>query len=305
MTTAICLDVFDATIAGQSSPQLEGDKTRDCCLVQIYPTNVVDGLVRLERENITLGRDASNDIALVDANVSRFHARLERCEDGYWLIDLGSTNGCIVDGQLTDEHLLTGGETVRLGSRIFKFLRASGIEAQYHSTVYKAMTRDGLTGAFNKSYGLDALSQVIARSRRCCRPMCVMMLDIDYFKKVNDTYGHLVGDEVLREFAKRITRVKREDDLLCRYGGEEFALILEETTLIEALEIARKCNEIIRDAPFATSQGPVAVTVSLGLSQLSSSDVSTDGSDLLERADSNLYRAKQTGRDRVCHDEAC
>lgn len=293
---------FEATIAGQSTLLVDAEATRDCCLVQIYPTNVVDGLVRLEKEEITIGRDQSNDLTLSDGNVSRFHARLERGEEGYWLVDSGSTNGCFVDGRPTKECLLTGGETVRIGGTIFKFLRAGEIEAQYHATVYKAMTRDGLTGAFNKSYGLDSLSQVIARSRRCHRPLCVMMLDIDYFKRINDTYGHLVGDEVLREFAQRIERTKRADDLLCRYGGEEFALILEETPLAEAITIAESCNAAVRNVPFWTSEGEVNVTVSIGVSQLANTDAAPDGSDLLERADSHLYRSKRDGRDRVSYD---
>ncbi len=92
------------------------------------------------------------------------------------------------------------------------------------------MTRDGLTGAFNKSYLLDSLSQEIARSQRCNRQLCVLLMDIDHFKKVNDTYGHLVGDEVLREFSKRIAQSKRDDDLLCRYGGEDSSLSLAKPT---------------------------------------------------------------------------
>ncbi len=129
-----------------------------------------------------------------------------------------------------------------------------------------------------------------------------MMLDIDFFKKINDTYGHLVGDEVLREFALRIGRAKREDDLLCRYGGEEFALILEETTLAEAVLIAEKCRAVVQESPIFTSEGEVEITVSIGVSQLSSNDKAFDGSDLLDRADDHLYRSKEAGRNRVSYD---
>ncbi len=300
-----CQSSVDATIASTSPPIFVPLDTRDCCLVQIYPTNIVEGLVRLDGERLTIGREQSNDIPLLDGSVSRFHAKLERCDEGYILTDLGSTNGTVVDEVSVQEHILVGGETIRFGSFIFKFLRASGIEAQYHATVYNAMTRDGLTGAFNKSYLLDSLSQEIARSHRCDRPLCVMILDIDHFKKVNDTFGHLVGDEVLREFSKRIASAKREDDLLCRYGGEEFVVILGETHLQDAMAIAEKCIRAVGSIPFATSAGEIAVTVSIGVGSIGAgplpADIKTlDSVALLAMADVQLYRAKESGRNRVC-----
>jgi diguanylate cyclase (GGDEF)-like protein len=292
---------IDATIASHRCEIGSNVETRDCCLVQIYPTNIVDGLMRLGDDTLTIGREQSNDLSLVDGSVSRFHARLDRCEEGYMLRDLGSTNGTIVDNEIVTQHKLVGGETIRFGSFIFKFLRASGIEAQYHATVYNAMTRDGLTGAFNKNYLLDSLAQEIARSQRCNRPLSVLLMDIDYFKKVNDTYGHLVGDEVLREFSKRISLAKREDDLLCRYGGEEFVLILGETNLDDAIAIAENCNQYVSSQAFATSAGDIPVTVSLGVAQLPTSPIAADAAHaLLESADQQLYRAKESGRNRVC-----
>ena len=217
------------------------------------------------------------------------------------LRDLGSTNGTIVDDVALSEHKLTGGETIRIGSFIFKFLRASGIEAQYHATVYNAMTRDGLTGAFNKSYLIDALKQEIARSSRCQRPLSVLLMDIDHFKKINDTYGHLVGDEVLREFSQRLAATKRADDLLCRYGGEEFTLILAETNIDDAVAIATQCNQAIGSQNFQTSAGSISVTVSVGAAQHPLSGQIMDAVALLENADVQLYRAKESGRNRVCH----
>jgi diguanylate cyclase (GGDEF)-like protein len=292
---------IDATIASHRVEVGPSVDTRDCCLVQIYPTNIVDGLMRLGDDTLTIGREQSNDLSLVDGSVSRFHARLDRCDEGYLLRDLGSTNGTIVDNETVSQCKLVGGETIRFGSFIFKFLRASGIEAQYHETVYNAMTRDGLTGAFNKNYLLDSLAQEIARSQRCNRPLSVLLMDIDYFKKVNDTYGHLVGDEVLREFSTRISSAKREDDLLCRYGGEEFVLILGETNLEDAVAIAEKCNQFVGSHVFTTSAGDISVTVSLGVAQLPSICETIDAAAaLLERADVQLYRAKESGRNRVC-----
>jgi diguanylate cyclase (GGDEF)-like protein len=291
---------IDATIASANGPVIVTRDTRDCCLVQIYPTNIVDGLMRLGDDTLTIGRDNSNDLTLDDGSVSRHHASLTRCDDGYLLKDLGSTNGTIVDNQTVTERVLAGGETIRFGSFIFKFLRANGIEAQYHETVYAAMTRDGLTGAFNKSYLLDSLAQEISRSRRCNRSLCVLIMDIDFFKKVNDTYGHLVGDEVLREFSQRIADTKRDDDLLCRYGGEEFVLILSETDLEHAIGVATRCIRAVGERPFTTSAGDIPVTVSIGVGQLPKHTNVIDSIALLEMADVQLYRAKESGRNRVC-----
>jgi diguanylate cyclase (GGDEF)-like protein len=291
---------IDATIAqngNQETPQ--SDSVRDCSLVQIYPANIVDGLVRIDCELLTIGRESSNDLSLPDGSVSRFHAQLERCDDGYYIRDLGSTNGTLVDDEPIAEKLLRGGEIIRVGSFIFKFLAANGIEAQYHSTVYNAMTRDGLTGAFNKNYLLDTLEREISRSRRCFRPVSVLLMDIDHFKKINDTYGHLVGDEVLREFSKRIARSKRPDDMFCRYGGEEFVLILGETTLEEAIEIAELCRLHVAATMCATSGGDIQVHVSMGAAQLQADDPTTTVASLLKLADDRLYQAKQNGRNRV------
>lgn len=283
--------------ANQSPPK---SSAKDCCLVQIYPTDVVDGLQRVEKASVTLGRDSRCDIVLDDANVSRQHAKLEKTEQGYLLTDLGSTNGTYVDEVLVNQQILKGGETLRLGSFIFKFLSADCLEAQYHETVYNAMTRDGLTHAFNKNYLLDSLEQELARSRRSGSTLSIVMMDIDHFKSVNDTHGHLVGDEVLKEFAKRLQSVSRAGDLLCRYGGEEFALVLVDTPLHEALEAAERCRQVVASTPFETASGPLDITTSLGACDTSFAESDLTPTQLIKLADDHLYQAKRSGRNRVC-----
>ena len=292
----------DATIPSQE-PQIvvpEGQAQRDCCLVQIYPTNVVDGLQRLAGEELSIGRDEGNDLVLPDASVSRLHARLMRTPAGYVLEDLDSTNGTFVEQQRVTRRLLAGDETIRVGSFLFKFLRANCIEAHYHATVYAAMTRDGLTGAFNKSYLIDALEQELARSYRCARPLSLLIMDIDHFKKINDTWGHLVGDEVLKEFAKRLNETRRQDDLLCRYGGEEFVMILSDTKSADAIPLAERCRHAVAQEPFRTSDGEVPVTVSIGVAELDLDADRITSQNFLEIADTRLYRAKHAGRNQVC-----
>lgn len=272
---------------------------RECCLVQIYPTKISDGLLRICDQGLKIGREAKNDLVLNDASVSRFHAELTSSETGIVLRDLGSTNGTFVNDDEIDCVTLGDGDVVRMGGFIFKFLLTEGIEAQYHATVYSAMTRDGLTGAFNKSYLYDALNHEIAKHRRCQRALTVLLLDIDHFKRINDTYGHLIGDEVLREFSHRIAGTKRSDDLFCRYGGEEFVLILSETDSAGAVALAEKCRLAIASKPFATSDGDIPVTVSIGVAQLSLVGPN-DAASILDAADMKLYQAKEEGRNRIC-----
>ncbi len=288
----------EATVP-KSSPDIEVSADIGCSLVQIYPTNILAGLVKLNG-TVTLGRDPDNTMHLPDASVSRHHARLQWNGSAYQVQDLDSTNGTFVDDRRITQCELHGHETIRIGSYMFKFLPAGGIEAQYHTTVYAAMTRDGLTGAFNKSFLLDALDHEMARSYRSLRPLSLMIMDIDHFKKINDTHGHLVGDEVLREFARRLNECRRQDDLLCRYGGEEFVLILSETSLADALPLAERCRLAVADKPFETSDGSISVTVSIGAAELALSQVRLTRTQLLEQADQQLYQAKKTGRNRIC-----
>ncbi len=125
----------------------------------------------------------------------------------------------------------------------------------------------------------------------------VLLLDIDHFKRVNDTYGHAVGDQVLRGLADRCRALVRQVDIVGRYGGEEFAFLLPETDLFQASAIAERLRSAIAENPFTSEQGPIAITVSLGVSR-AGRDLSSLVA-LIEQADTALYQAKQKGRNRV------
>lgn len=285
----LMVDAEPAHVAGQS---------QECCLVQIYPADVIDGMVLMEQDCIVVGRDAKCQMRIEDTSVSRRHAEFVRFGDGYMVRDLGSTNGTFVNGNPVSEHVLQADDRIKIGSYIFKFLSAGSIETQYHETVYSAMTCDALTGASNKSYLLDNLKREIVRCTRHQRPMTLMMMDIDHFKSVNDTYGHLVGDEVLKEFGRRIAETNRGDDLFARYGGEEFALLLSETGMEEALDMGERARAVVAETPFQTSGGELEITCSFGIVELDTSTEQTP-TDLIRIADERLYKAKQAGRNCV------
>ncbi|TWU42043.1 GGDEF domain-containing protein [Novipirellula artificiosorum] len=288
----------DATLQQSTGDFLAEATTQESCLVQIYPPDVVDGMVLIEEDLLEIGRDSDVDIVLPDSSVSRRHAEIRREGAGYFVRDLGSTNGTLVNEHAVTERRLCSGDTIRIGSFLFKFLSAGSIESQYHETVYGALTRDALTGTLNKRYLIESMQREIARSNRQQLSLCVLMLDIDHFKSVNDTYGHLAGDEVLREFGGRVSSVCREDDMLARYGGEEFCLMLCGTDCKEGRIMAERCRAIIADTPFATSVGPLPITASFGLACLNASILTPNA--LLEQADQCLYDAKRGGRNRVC-----
>ena len=172
------------------------------------------------------------------------------------------------------------------------------IRDSVHLTLEMAIT-DGLTGLHNRRYLERHLAGLVDQSRQRQRPLSLLLLDIDFFKQVNDTHGHDAGDDVLREFSRRIRRTVRSVDLVCRLGGEEFVVVMPETDLAIATLVGERIRERIASQPFLIEGGEanLSITVSIGLA-------SRDGSNdlpetLLRRADEALYEAKRSGRNRV------
>lgn len=269
------------------------------CVLQIFPATPQAEMIRLNSRRTLIGRELSCDIALDDNAVSRSHAAIEQEDSGYSIVDLGSRNGTFVDDKLMrDRRRLKGGEHIRLGGTILKFMASMDEEAQYHAVVHELMSRDPLTSAFNRSYLMSMLEKLLVRRQFTHQKISVIVLDIDYFKKVNDSWGHLVGDEVLRVFCERIRNVLRSGDALCRLGGEEFVLISERTELQDAVRIAERIRLAVSSTPFSTQAGPVEITCSLGVMTVDESDSGTVD-DLLSRADKHMYAAKAAGRNCV------
>jgi diguanylate cyclase (GGDEF)-like protein len=157
-------------------------------------------------------------------------------------------------------------------------------------------TRDPLTGVYNRRHLEQALHQELVRAERHGRPLTVAMLDVDRFKRINDTYGHPTGDEVLREISERCQKTLRSTDLLGRYGGEEFVVIFAETELPDARIVSERLRAAIAERPVAVGDRAIDATVSIGLAAFTSGQ---DPSLLLERADAALYAAKEGGRNLV------
>jgi len=163
--------------------------------------------------------------------------------------------------------------------------------------VQRLAITDGLTGIYNRRYFFELAERELNRARRSEHLVSAIMLDVDHFKKVNDTYGHAIGDQVLRAVAERCSKNIRSIDNLGRYGGEEFAVILPLADLKVAQIVAERLRQCIADVPIPTEKGDVTVTISLGVASSVQDD--EDAAALLNRADAAMYEAKQAGRNRV------
>jgi diguanylate cyclase (GGDEF)-like protein len=282
----------------QRPPVEEG--TGNDCLVVIYTKEA--GLLGkrfvLDRNPLRVGRGADNHIVLEGDSVSRRHAHFERRSNAWYVVDDGSTNGTYVnEEQIAREALLANSDRIKVGPTILKFLSGADAEAKYHEEIYRMTIVDGLTQIHNKRYLYEALEREVIRARRHERALSVMMFDIDYFKRINDQFGHLAGDYVLRELARIVQDRIRRDEVFARYGGEEFAIVLPETPLEGAVSLAENLRSRVAEHPFSFQGERIAVTISIGCAPLTDDKTATD---LIQRADEKLYEAKRSGRNRVC-----
>ncbi len=294
--------VEKATDTWISAPKkLFSAATREACLVHIYPSGPTMGCrYPLTDRSLAIGRGDDCDIRLTDHSVSRKHARIEATPDGYRVFDQKSLNGTFVnDKQLDCGTLLHDGDYLRVGNCIYRYLAGGNIEAEYHEEIYRLTILDGLTQIHNSRYLNEFLAREVVRSQRHNRPLSVLALDIDRFKTLNDSLGHLCGDFALRELADVIRDNVRQEDLFARCGGEEFVAVLVETTLEGAVIVAERLREAVQNHQFRFETTPISITVSIGIAT-TSGDAAVTPKSLRQAADDMLYEAKRGGRNRVC-----
>jgi diguanylate cyclase (GGDEF)-like protein len=254
---------------------------------------------KLEKSPLTIGRIQDSDVVLDDDAVSRRHAQVEQRADIWYVVDVGSRNGTLHnEGELDREAALGHGDRIKVGSTIFKYLTGADAESAYFEEVFKLTITDGLTQVNNRRHFDETLEREYLRARRHTRPLALLVMDIDYFKKINDQYGHLAGDHVLRELAGLVQGRVRRDETVARYGGEEFVVLLPETTLEGAVSLAENLRARIAAHSFVFQNTTIAVSVSVGCAEAMESD--STAPDLFRRADEHMYRAKKSGRNRVC-----
>lgn len=279
---------------------------RDACLVVINGADLGRKYALTQRSTM-IGRSSKVDIQVDEESVSRNHAVINSFEDRLVAEDLDSTNGTYINDTQIKTRELRDGDQLKIGRTIFKFLSGSNIESQYHDEIYKLTTTDGLTQIYNKRFLLQEMDREMSRSLRYDRELSLIICDIDHFKGINDTYGHLAGDHILRQAAKRISKHIRRDDIFARYGGEEFALLLPELNKMKAAQLAEKIRKLIEAEPFYFDNISMSITLSMGVADLEECKAAMKGKSLdeitpfvfIQISDERLYQAKQAGRNRV------
>lgn len=278
---------------GPSEPAQE----QSACLVVIHG----EGLgkrVDVKLEPVLVGRTPESRLHIPHPSVSRRHCEVWRDGEIYRVRDLGSTNQTRVNDQACAEAVLTDGDHITVGEILLKFISHASLEARYHEEVYQLATHDPLTDLYNRRHFTEHVDTEIARALRHGRPLSLCIIDVDLFKPVNDRYGHIAGDGVLRQMAAILRAQVRREDLAARIGGEEFAVLLPETGVDGAREFAEQFRIAVAGSLFHPGGETQHITVSIGVAE-----VRADRGDrprLMQAADAALYRAKNEGRNRVC-----
>jgi len=256
-------------------------------------------VLKLEGSQFGLGRHPDNKACIDDDGISRFHARISIDGSKYWVEDLGSSNGTYINGRRVTSCELNNGDTLNLGPRVsFRFSAATEHEERALKQLYESSVRDPLTGAFNRHYFSSQFTSELAYAARHDTPLSIVLLDIDFFKKVNDTQGHLGGDAALVHVANVFGKSLRTEDLLARYGGEEFVILLRGIPVERASAVAERLRTALETQPVKHGDTSFQITASFGCASLACCNAAqTDV--LLELADQRLYRAKEAGRNRV------
>lgn len=291
---------FDRTVVITEKTDLnERSTTYEPYLIQISGRETGQ-MYNLAGRTVRIGRDPTCQIILEDPHISRNHAEIfYRNGNEITIRDVGSTNGVFVNGKKISEQVLADGDKILIGTRLyFKFCYQDAVDQNYQQNLFRAANIDGLTQLYNKKYFIDALSKEFSFSRRNGQPLSLMMVDIDHFKKVNDTYGHMAGDLVLKVIGLYLQKNLRLENVACRYGGEEFAIILRNVNAEVALFIAERLRKAIEAEKIMHRGKPIQITISIGIATLEGNNFQTI-EDLIQKADEHLYEAKEGGRNRT------
>jgi two-component system cell cycle response regulator len=267
--------------------------------------------IPLERDEVILGRALEADVRVNDPRASRLHARIttehdpQSGERRYRITDLGSTNGTLLNGEPITEAFLQDGDKLVIGEHLLRFDMLDEIDREFQRQIHRLLAHDELTGLLTSKSFFSELRREAARAEFESRPFCVLMMDLDHFKEVNDTYGHLTGSQTLEEIGGVITRALRAGDVAARFGGEEFAAFLLDADIAQGLVAAERVRAAVEAHPFSTTKHSTTtsssthhITISIGVAAFP--EDARDPIELVEMADSALYRAKRDGRNRVC-----
>jgi len=292
----------ETSVTEQQGEPLPKPDNRDRAYLIVLVGASVGEMYKLPPAEAVIGRSRRADVHLVDDGVSRVHAIIRQDGDRLVIEDRGSRNGTFVNGEpVVGRAPLQDGDKIQVGrTTILKFTYHDALDESFHEQMYESALRDGLTKLFNKRYFSDRLDGELRFASRHQAQLALLMLDLDHFKRVNDDHGHLAGDTVLAEVAAMLAGAVRNEDVVARFGGEEFAIVLRATGRPEAMVLAERLRKRIAGLAIDLEDGsePIRVTISIGVAAFP--EVACEApADLIDAADRALYRAKEAGRDRV------
>lgn len=293
-TSIVQSDTFKVRIA-------QADSAPPCLVLLVGPANQVGRQWPIEKSDFIIGRAVGSHIQVEDRSLSKSHAKLILQNGEVSILDLESTNKTVINNKPVpplQPYRLKNNDQIKTGNIIFKFLERGNIETVSVAQTFGRGMMDSLTGINNRG-ALNAQGpEFFNKSRILGVPLSVIILDIDYFKKINDTYGHAGGDSVLKELAHLIRdTLIRGNDFFARYGGEEFCLLLLGSPYKQVQEIAERIRRTVQDHTFKHNDIQIPVTISVGVATIQEGDKSWN--DIFERADKALYVSKNGGRNRV------
>jgi diguanylate cyclase (GGDEF)-like protein len=257
---------------------------------------------RLHGTRSIIGRADSAQVRVLDDGISREHAAVERDAGKNVLVDLGSTNGTFCNGgRIQKRQDLVDGDKISIGaSTILKFTYQDQVDERYQKRLFESSLRDGLTATFNRRYFVDRLNTEMRFAARHDKALALLFVDIDHFKKINDSHGHQAGDYVLGAVAREMIATIRAEDVLARYGGEEFAIICRETEKEGVLALGERLRVAVERARLEFEGKVIPVTISVGAAVARKPQ---QAQPLIAAADAAMYEAKRAGRNRVSFHE--
>ncbi len=268
----------------------------DRCVLTVLAGDRVGTILPVRDDEVLIGRSTFATLCCNDPSVSRRHARVFRLGAEVYVEDLGSTNGTAVGGRrIRARRPLRDGDRIGIGALLLKVSFEDALEERAALELYECAVHDPVTGAYNRRYLDEQIVAELAFASRHGLPLSALLIDVDQFKQVNDTFGHQVGDAVLRAVADAVYALVRPEDVVARYGGDELVILARETTQDGAVKLAERVRRTV-----AELDGPYAglVSVSIGVATCGPpSDVGPH--ELLAAADRGMYLAKARGRNRV------
>jgi len=253
----------------------------------------------LAEGDVVVGRSKDANIVVEDEAISRYHFKIKVREKIATVEDLNSTNGTYVNGMRIKQQVLKTNDKIQISSvTVLRFSYVDTIDKNSHERFYEMALYDPVTTAHTKRYFLDRVQHEFAHSSRRNLPLSLIIFDLDFFKKVNDTHGHPAGDFILQKVSETTKGMIRREDIFARYGGEEFVVLMRDTEEDDAVALADRLRKKIATSEYAFESKRIPVTVSIGVACVKDANFKTYD-ELIRAADEYLYFSKSNGRNRV------